>query len=117
MQRLESSFELRRGFSGRSCNISSARGTSRICFRQTFGTPRRRAVSTRAQDQQKEDIYYATFPLVGMESLEGAIVFSGRELPNILAQHCAIIVERSTEQVSHVLLGMPFYCKGQKLTI
>ena len=60
---------------------------------------RRTAGCIRAQGQEKEEIYYATFPLVGLESLEGAIVFSGREIPDILAQHCAIIVERPTEQV------------------
>lgn len=70
----------------------STRGTALIRSRKT-------AVCVRAQDQHKEEIYYATFPLVGLESLEGAIVFSGRELPNILAQHCAIIVQRPTEQV------------------
>lgn len=49
----------------------------------------------------QEEVYYATFPLVGMESLESALVFSGRELPKALAQHCAIIVERPSEGVSN----------------
>lgn len=56
-----------------------------------------------------EEIYYATFPLVGMESLESALVFAGRELPKVLAQHCAIIVERPSEGVSklayHLLMA------------
>ena len=62
-----------------------------------------RNCSSRPQARQREEIYYVTFPLVGLESIEGAIVFSGRELPNILAQHCAIIVERPTEQVNYRL--------------
>lgn len=60
------------------------------------------AEATAAAKVQREEIYYATFPLVGMESLEGALVFSGRELPKVLAQHCAIIVERPSEGVRSI---------------
>jgi len=51
-----------------------------------------------------EGVYFATFPLVGLESLETPLVFSGRELPRFMAQHCAIIVGQLSEGVSILLL-------------
>jgi hypothetical protein len=47
-----------------------------------------------------EEVFFATFPLSGLESLESALVFSGRELPSFMAQHCAIILTRPSEGVS-----------------
>ena len=81
-------------------------GTKRlgIANRKALQSHRRRGDPAWIARALQEEIYYATFPLVGLESLEGALVFSGRELPNILAQHCAIIVERPSEGASLPLL-------------
>lgn len=71
---------------------------------QTFtGMPRRcgqarvsrclASAQSQAPGPSKELVYFATFPLVGFERLESALVFSGGELPEVMAQHCAVIVE------------------------
>lgn len=65
----------------------------------SFDRKKLRCYGSRESVSHKEEVYYATFPFVGMESLEGALVFSGRELPQVMAQHCAIIVERPSEGV------------------
>lgn len=58
------------------------------------------AVSYPTEGNSQELVYFATFPLIGLESLEGAINFAGGELPEFMAQHCAVIVERPSEGVS-----------------
>lgn len=71
--------------------------------RQHFAAHRLKARSgseDRPGSLQREEIYYATFPLVGLENLERAMTFSGRDIPDVFAQHCAIIVERPSEGVS-----------------
>lgn len=55
---------------------------------------------TAGHDREKEIVYFASFPLVGLEALEAGLVFAGSRLPDVLAQHCAIIVERPAERVS-----------------
>ena len=67
-------------------------GLCRCTSREAAGPPERSIAN--------ELVFFATFPLVGLEALEGAIVFAGGQLPDALAQHCAIVVHRPTEGVN-----------------
>ena len=64
----------------------------------------RKELANIGKTDAKELVYLATFPLVGLEALEGGITFLGYEMPDVLAQHCAVLVESQEDKVK--IFGM-----------